>query len=745
MMLGSGEPLSVGHSDTRRLWADGAGLCSPGLWAPEQRTPAIGVAKRLNEAFQYELAQWDKSLTGGIARILGGLAAGRLNADPFPPESTVRLRDFARDITRHAACLPLPGREARKQPIDVLLVGSVLNALGDPDHEIMSTYAVGVPLGVGTELPRTPAVFPEKTKWALAEQAEWGGDSVEARNFTGSRRANYSSAVGFRKEVEAQLREQATRGEVVIMPEKDAEAKYGSKLTIASLSALEKGLDDDGLLEVRILLDGTNGVNVNRYIKVRDGSFFPLSADARAAMRRQKKTGRPHWGTTVDVKGAHRLIMIRDEDWPYVACQLEEGGDVFINVVGTFGISSAAYWWSRLAAAIHRAGLHIVTSGLPLWVLLFADDWDLTAGGPTYARAILTFIWWLVVVNVPLSWKKSRGGFSYTWVGYEKCVREWTLGISASRAEWAIGWMSRVLTAGEVEIPELRGALGRLVFVYGALTYDKPCLGPLFAFLSRRQRGGKKKLPLFVKIVLTWLRDRLKARRVQKVLERTSLNRSVLRVDAKAEGLAVAVGGWAPHYEADGTISIGKSRWFSVELTERDAPWAFIKGVPANTISTLELLATTLGLVLLAPTELQTPGVAGGVTVTGFTDSLVSASVVTRGMTTSFPLCVVAMELAAQLEARSAELLLEWVPREVNAEADRLADGDSRGFLPEHQVKAAFGQVRWLVLDRLMSAGVAFQRESQRIRQRTGTGNQNGQRRKVRKLAGEGFKDREPW
>ena len=28
----------------------------------------------------------------------------------------------------------------------------------------------------------------------------------------------------------------------------------------------------------------------------------------------------------------------------------------------------------------------------------------------------------------------------------------------------------------------LREALGRLVFVYGALAYDKPFLGPLFAF-----------------------------------------------------------------------------------------------------------------------------------------------------------------------------------------------------------------------------------------------------------------------
>ena len=74
-----------------------------------------------------------------------------------------------------------------------------------------------------------------------------------------------------------------------------------------------------------------------------------------------------------------------------------------------------------------------------------------------------------------------------------------------------------------------------------------------------------------------------------------------------------------------------------------------------------------------------------------------------------------------------------------------MSDGDSRGFSPEHQVKAAFGQVRWLVLDRLMAAGVAFQRETQRIHQRTGSGSQIGPKRKVRKLSGEGFKDKVPW
>ena len=104
-----------------------------------------------------------------------------------------------------------------------------------------------------------------------------------------------------------------------------------------------------------------------------------------------------------------------------------------------------------------------------------------------------------------------------------------------------------------------------------------------------------------------------------------------MRVDAKAEGLSVAVGGWAPLLDKDGVIQKQLSRWFSVELTEKDAPWAFVKGVPARAISTLELLATTLGLVLLTPVELSVPGVAGGITATGFTGSLVSASVVKSG------------------------------------------------------------------------------------------------------------------
>ena len=129
------------------------------------------------------------------------------------------------------------------------------------------------------------------------------------------------------------------------------------------------------------------------------------------------------------------------------------------------------------------------------------------------------------------------------------------------------------------------------------------------------------------------------------------------------------------------------SRLFSMRLTPEEAPWAFAKGLPARNISALELLASTVGLILLVPPEV---GGAGTVVATGLTDSQVAAAVVSRGMSTAYPLSCVAMELAAQLEERRLDLSLEWIPRGENAEADALADGRVEGFDPALRVGPAW-------------------------------------------------------
>ena len=319
---GHGDPLFVSQGRSRRLFADGGGLCSPGQWPPSRRLPESGVAAQFQRAILGELAALpaDKSARSILAKLMGG----ELTSDPFPTTATERLRDYLKSLVRDFQEVP--------------------------DPPLMDVYATGVPLGLGVDLPRTPMVFPPKVKWSLGEQEDWGGASARSSEFQGITRANYPSAETFAKEVTSVLDDQAARGQVLVLPEPVARSRFGDRLTVASLAAIEKGTSADGTVEVRVIHDGTHGVDVNRYIKVLDGAVFPTSADLKCCLREQAESGAPHLGLTLDVKEAHRCVAVREEDWPLQACQVHPGGLVYINMVGTYGVASAAYWWGRLAA-----------------------------------------------------------------------------------------------------------------------------------------------------------------------------------------------------------------------------------------------------------------------------------------------------------------------------------------------------------------------------------------------------------
>ena len=729
---GEGPPLYVFKGHHRRVLSEGGGLCSPGLWPPDRRFEPEGGLLQIRGVICAEINKiYDQP--GGINKFLANMIGGKLTESPFPPEGTERIRKIMHEVSPD---VPEPPG-ARDHTIDLELIHRLLVLAKDPDADILALYRVGVPIGVGVELPRTESVFPPKTRWNIKEQSEWGGESTKAAAFVGKRRSNYPSAETFAAEVEKVLRDQADRGQVRIMPFREALDKYGTRLAIASLAALEKGVDQDGNTEVRIIHDGTNGVDVNRFIKVVDGGCCPTAPDIKCAMREQRASGIPHFGLTLDVKEAHRMVAVREEDWPLQACQVRPGGDVFLNTCGTYGIASAAYWWGRLAAAIHRLGLKIAGRLLGVWKMLFADDWNMTAGGEHFEFKLLLFAWVLVALRVPISWKKASGGLAYSWVGLEVNLREWSLGISERRAAWLLGWFDRVLADDRILMRELREALGRMVFVYGAIKHDKPFLAPLFAFLATRPDGACAELPLYVRMVLEWLRTRLRTRRAQEVPAARHTAGSLFRVDAKAEGMSVAIGGWSPTRDEHGVIQKSQSKWFHIRLTPEDAPWAFARGLPAHSISTLELLASLVGLVLLVPPS--SPG-AGTVTITGFTDSQVSASVVARGMSTTYPLCCVAMELSAQLELRKLDLSLEWAPRDQNTEADALADERIEGFNPSLRVGTGLGDISWLVLPGLLRTGDAFYKAAGKRPPA-----QTGPKAKKRLLAGERLRDREPW
>ena len=92
---------------------------------------------------------------------------------------------------------------------------------------------------------------------------------------------------------------------------------------------------------------------------------------------------------------------------------------------------------------------------------------------------------------------------------------------------------------------ELSEALRRLGFIFGALIWDRPFLAPLYTFAAVLKPGACVQLPLFLYVILKWLRDRLAGRRHHVCTSRKTMG-TLFRVDAKAEGQFVSIAGGRP-------------------------------------------------------------------------------------------------------------------------------------------------------------------------------------------------------
>ena len=170
----------------------------------------------------------------------------------------------------------------------------------------------GVALGVGTALPRTPAVFEEKTKWNLDDLEGIPTREVE----------HFRSTVGFEEKIEALFREEEKLGWMIELEEKDASEKYGdNNLYLAGLGVVEEKE------KVHVVHDGTHGVGVNNRIKVLDQVKSPTAGEMRALMREkyERNNGNKQFLLMGDVSKAHRRIKVRKQEWGFQACRLRPG------------------------------------------------------------------------------------------------------------------------------------------------------------------------------------------------------------------------------------------------------------------------------------------------------------------------------------------------------------------------------------------------------------------------------------
>ncbi len=468
-------------------------------------------------------------------------------------------------------------------------------------------------------------------------------------------------------------------------------------------------------MDVRIVQDGTHGVGINEAIRVRDQDSCPTARDIKRLQLAQSLQGRRPRGLAADFQSAHRLPAVHASDWRYQGCRASSSGDVYIITCGVFGISSISYWWSRMSGAAVRAVLYTSAPEMEIWMQLFADDLKVESAAVDHATPVLWVLWLLVILGIPLKWRKTIGGDIIPWIGYEILCAELALGITEARARWAIGWLRRIVRDKVILVNEFRSELGRLSFTAGALEYDRAFLSPFYSFLALSKGCRTRYLPRCVATAAEYLALRLERRRAYPSALRRSRRATAPRVDAHADEDTIGIGGWEPFVDNSGQIDKGKSRWFSFVLTRENAEWAYSrKGQPSRTTAALEAFGVLAALVALfadAPTDEDAQLLLPVVT-----DNQGNESSLTKLASNRFPLSAVVMEIAAQLEARRARLQMTWAPRENNCEADQLSNGVTEGFDPALRVAINPGEIRWLVLDKLMSHALEF--EQARTRER---------------------------
>lgn len=696
---GHGVPIRCWYKGKERSIHDGGGLCSPGRWPVKQRRQlssesALGLAS----CCKGEFLKWVLSICNkkgdAVKEVFWSLAGGKGLTSPF---SEV-IQEARESLDRK---LELLGKSPRRRSgdrcseVNFRRLAAALEVVEDEDFEWLEAAASsGVRLGVDQTMPRVPAVFEEKVKWNLDFTDEEFRDTLAC---------NYRSAEENAEDIERQVMEEVEAGSIIAMRTEEAEEKYKGRLAVAALGAVPKEL---GSSVVRIVHDGSYSVDINHRIKVRDRMRFPMVDDAGGVLLQVEKEveeaqGAMRCSLLYDISRAHKLLPVDEQDWGLQGFRLPAGkqeGTVFLHTRGTFGVASAAYHWQRLAACLVRLVHRLGGFDLGLLHLLFADDGWLTALAPSFWRRMLFWLFCLELFEVPIAWKKVRGGLVVHWIGYQIDVQKFTKGISEKKVKWIVEWLERHRASGGVTGRDLKSALGRFSFVAGALQHVRPFLGPIFAWAAVLSPGTFAKFPEAVAVLLDFIQGEVVKEAMTRPRRLESRPVEKFRVDAKAEADLIVIGGW----EIPASGRTEDARWFSIVLNRRNAPWAYLKGEPFRNIASLELVAVLTAIMLFGK-GWECDMSRTVMSLSASTDNLGNTYVLNHFMSCKYPLSIVVMELAVQLKRLGLEMDLKWIPRGQNSEADSLTNSEFMGFDSSKRIIVEFEDLKFEVMDKLMA------------------------------------------
>ena len=198
---------------------------------------------------------------------------------------------------------------APRQCFRLTALSKILKAFEDPDWFFPQTLIGGVLIGVDEELPRAPAIYEAKVKWALKDQY----DDPEHN------RSNYKSMDGFEEKVQALFKEEEALGWMEELTEVEARRRFGERLYVSSLAVV------DEVSKIRVVHDATHGVALNNRIKVRDQVRYPGAGEIKCILEERRARGQKGFAILADASKAHRRVLVHPRDWGLLGCRVRDG------------------------------------------------------------------------------------------------------------------------------------------------------------------------------------------------------------------------------------------------------------------------------------------------------------------------------------------------------------------------------------------------------------------------------------
>ena len=452
-------------------------------------------------------------------------------------------------------------------------------------------------------------------------------------------------------------------------------------------------------------------------------------------MRSAKQSQEATFCITGDVTAAHRLFLVREADWPLLCCRVHSDSPVvWYNKVGTFGISSSAFLWSRLFGIIGRCSARFL---LTLWFyhLVFVDDVHANFAGRDKFQHLLMWLACFEMFGTPFAYKKFRGGLTSAFVGYELSYPDQRVGISESRGQWILKWVAEARASKfVVSVRRFAEFLGRLGFVSRLLVWLKAHLAPLYSWRAAVNESSVARMPDTVILTLEYLDLTLRDMSFKVATARTTKREGVaFRTDAKCADGYVVLGGW----DCSGTTQ--ESRWFSLRLTPSEAPYLFdSEGHSQWASASAELLATLAALQVFGHLDPSPVRRLITIEVLAQTDNKSNEGLSKKGTTTKWPLLMVNMQLTHLLMKASLKLNLGWRPRDQNQEADDLTNEVFDRFSQELRIPLQYTDLQLSFLHSLYEARLSqvSTREAEAVRDTV-----KGRPR----FGGERKRDKTPW